>query len=210
MVSQTSFLKSEDDLRRALDRQVANMRRSMAAYDEGAIEEAERLAQSCYVLLHDGGGSRSLLGQLGLKRALTLPNSELQLPDAPFGGELMRAPPLTVFQMGPSGTNVAPLCQVGMNLVDIPWFKFSKWWEQIIFTTSKGLKLKRMNLVFSMRNQDGGGHVDRQIDNEVYHWLGADVDPRIRIGTEPVTGAHWATMRQISWEVDQALISLEI
>lgn len=214
MVSQSSFPKTEDDLRKALDRQISNMRRSMAAYDEGAIEEAERLAQSCYVLLQDGGGSRSLLGQLGLKRALTFPNSEIKLPDPPSGGELMRAPPLTVLQLGPEGTRIAPLCQIGMNLDGLPWLKFGKWWEQIIYTTSKGLKLKRMNLVFSMRNQDGGGHVDSKIDNESYHWLGFDLDPRIRITTEgsnqPVTGAHWATMRQTAWEVDQALLSLAL
>lgn len=209
MADQTIFEKTDDELRQALKRQVANMRRSMTAFDDGAVEEAERMAQSCYVLLHDGGKSHSLLGQLGLKKAMMLPDSSLKLPLTRSGSGVLLAPPLTVFRLDEAGAAVSPLCHTGLNLTDLPWLKFGKWWEQIIYTTNKSLKLKRMNLIFSMRNQDGGGHVDRQIDNEGYHWLAVDVDPRARMTTEagqqPITGAHWASMRQIAWEVDQAL-----
>lgn len=180
----------------------------MESFDSGAVEEAERLAQSCYVLLHDGGGSHSLLGQLDLKRDMILPNSAREILPLPPGSIAMTIPPLTVLEMTPTSAQIMPICSADPKMPNLPWLKVGKWWSQVIYTTRKSLQLKRMNLIFSMRNQDGGGHVDGHLDNETYRWLAVDVDPGMRItGTNagPVTGAHWASMRQIAWEVDEAL-----
>jgi hypothetical protein len=107
------------------------------------------------------------------------------------------------------------------------WLSFSKWWEEEIFRIPSGQKLSRKNLVFAMRSQDGGAHVDEEIRDADYAILRSYNDPRMtrskyRPGEkprlqfrptisisphvveddyEPVPHAHLATMRQIAFEI---------
>ena len=47
------YQKSLEELQEALVRQVCQLRRSMAGYDEGHIDEAERLTSTLYTLFLD-------------------------------------------------------------------------------------------------------------------------------------------------------------
>jgi hypothetical protein len=88
-----------------------------------------------------------------------------------------------------------------------------------------GKKLSRKNLIFALRHQMGGGHVDANITDDALQWLvrGAHVlspeqwkdaqgnvveSPAPEVASGPVPNGHWATMRQIGWELDFALTSL--
>jgi hypothetical protein len=87
------YQKTRDEIEDELKRQIRNMSRSMDAFDRGALEEAERLASSVYILLHDGSGrQKSLLEQLGLKSGLQMVDSSLPPDSDPHVATL--GPPL--------------------------------------------------------------------------------------------------------------------
>lgn len=62
---------SYDRLNAALAEQVDFLRASAEGFDAGRQDEAKRLGLTIRVLLHDAGGSKSLLEQLGLKSELS-------------------------------------------------------------------------------------------------------------------------------------------
>lgn len=72
--------RTDDELRAALQRQVGHLRRSAKAYDEGFVEEAERLASCVYILLHHSSGKRgnkALLQSSGLLGQMRFPDSRV-------------------------------------------------------------------------------------------------------------------------------------
>lgn len=188
------------------------MRRSAEAFDNGHQEEAERLASSVYIICHDGGRQKSLLEQLGLKTGLTFTDSSTKQPDDPW--KMSMGPPLAAMKKIEGGiVYVAPLGERGSVPV-----KFSKRWEQIVYSNESGKSISRKNLVFFLRSQDGGGHVDDHIRDEQHHRFSRYADHvtwnknfsiygQILLNNDQ-NNLHWLTMRQIAWEVDEALKSL--
>ena len=238
--------RTDDEMREAMFRQIGHLRRSCSLYDEGHLSEAERIAATLYVLFFDGTGrTKSIVGELRIKQNLTFPDSSAFPND-----------PLNAIRVGP------PLCLVTQRGTYKPKLKgqegyivvsFNEWWSGIVFKTDRGLLISRRKLVFSTRAKDGGGHFDREMDDEAYHWLSAygdlrlaqhkdvqlmiyvdkneaisrssdikflvnmDVDEKLLLvattydkkhmeGLTPVKNAHWASIRQIGWEADQALL----
>jgi hypothetical protein len=206
------YEKTAEELYEALNRQILNLRRSISAYDEGATEEAERMAASIFIMLHEGSKNRALLLSLGLRKTMVFPDSSFILLPSHPGGEVMQAPPLCVIQMVENSVQYAPLCIMDTPEEPLPvkWVSFERWWEQGIYTTARDRELSRKNVVFAMRNHDGGAHVGDKSYHEAYHWLATDFDPRVRVTNGegmklPLKNAHWPTMRQVAWEVDRAL-----
>ncbi|RYE84675.1 MAG: hypothetical protein EOO65_01835 [Methanosarcinales archaeon] len=205
--SRWAHQKSREELEQALVRQTAHLRRSAQAYDDGVLEEAERLASSIYILVHDGWGkTKSLLGQLGLIAKMRFVDSATpKSPDAYYQSNIMCG-----FEAGENGWSFIPKCQFG-DKEPTRLVKFTEWWSQEVYSTAAGLELTRKNLVFALRMQDGGGHVDDEITDKAYHWLATKGDDRAEVihpsGNTNVNNGHWATMRQIAWEMDQTLIS---
>lgn len=209
------YIKTKVELEKELQEQIEALRDSAAAYDSSKLWEAKRLAGTAYILVHDSGkNSRSLLTQLGLKDMLY--TSTVGPSDSPL--------PLGTIQINiPAGTcTYAPFLDAAPMMQSL---KFSKWYKERVFVTGTGKPLSRMNLIFALRNQMGGGHVDPEIKDEAFHWL-ATGDHKISVG--PVTDAegnivednsglfgaleegnvpngHLATMRQIAWELDHSL-----
>lgn len=214
-------VKSPDELKVELQEQIAALRASAAAYDGGAFWEAKRLASTAYILLHDGSAnSKSLLGQLGLKATITL---------------LSTARPQ-------SADPVLPLAVLDVSMVE-GWYRyspnldrfseahhelpFSKWYSETVFETGSGKSVSRKNLIFSLRNQLGGGHVDPTLKDEAVHWLaqgahnvsfgpttdengnpiqGPSIFAEMKDG--PVPNGHLATMRQVAWELEKSLVTV--
>lgn len=210
------FERPREDLEAKLRSQMANMRRSCEAFDEGAHEEAERLASSVFIICHDGGKQQSLLTMLQMKRDARFYDTALKaIPAEPDVVQL--GPPLLAVMNDAAGMRyVAPLGPAP-SAQDEPWLvKFSKWWDQTVYANSRGHKLSRKNLVFAMRSQDGGGHVDSALTNEAYYRFLAHGDHQswnaegtLSINTQSpgiaADNLHWLSMRQIAWEVANAL-----
>lgn len=209
--------KTSDELQQELFEQLEALRDSAAAYDSGKLREAKRLAAVAYILLHDSG-QKSLLSRLGVRRDMqflsTVKPAEVgsPLPLAMIEGNIF------------TGTvTYAPfLDQESSHRRDL---KFSKWYKEPVFALDSGKQLSRMNLIHALRNQMGGGHVDGVVSDEAVHWLrrGAhtisaetpwldetgkaaeDVPFETSGYCGPIPNGHWATMRQIAWELNFSL-----
>lgn len=209
------------DLEQELREQAEALRSSATAYDSGKLWEAKRLAATAYILVHDGGkNSRSLLGQLGLKGAF-LSSAD---PSTPIPLALITVP----MRADDGPMTFSP--HLDARAAAHRWLPFKKWYRQIVFESGR-LRMSRMNLICTFRHQAGGAHVDQEIKDEAFRWLTInspyriDVEPPkdeagqpIELPPElegffaehsgPVPNGHYASMRQIAWELDQTLASL--
>lgn len=107
-----------------------------------------------------------------------------------------------------------------------PQVPFKTWWEQTVYVDKLGDELTRKWLTLSLRSQDGGSHVDQDLKNQAYlnasnelhdHPLrGQTLGSIIILGDDVFSAtasldvfttknAHWASMRQMAWELDTAL-----
>lgn len=206
------YEKPRAETEAALQRQISNMRRSANAFDLGALEEAERLAASIYIICHDGGrNSRSLLTQLGYKDHMKFPDSARRIPP-PERNVASGGPPLLAFSVLEGGQIKwgAPMGDTKM----MEWRAFSRWWEETVFVSTRtGFKLSRRNLVFFLRSQEGGAHVDGTLRDEGYFEISRHGDHQqwnelgtLALHSGPIPNAHWHTIRQMTWELDEALI----
>lgn len=108
------------------------------------------------------------------------------------------------------------------------------WWNEIIYTFEEGKTLTRLGLVKSLRDQDGGAHVDDALSDKQYQLikhLGSDritltggrpgrvfvlagvITDELRersrkppcCANPPIPGGHWAAMAHVAWELDQSI-----
>ncbi|MDX0165253.1 hypothetical protein GOC43_25830 [Sinorhizobium meliloti] len=193
-----SYQKSKDELIEALHEQVGFLRASCTLYDGGAVSEAARIATSIYILVNDGS-SQSLLTLLGLRKQIEF----VSFASEPVPGNLLAEEPLVMLHIGPDGFGYHPVLDQGPIVPRR--MKFSHWWErEIAFNTPGGQKLDRKRLVYAMRNQDGGGHIDPRLTDDAYvtfsrqaRWTGTTSCGK---ETLPHPRPHHASMRHIGFE----------
>ncbi|UOD80369.1 hypothetical protein [Paenarthrobacter ureafaciens] len=173
-----------------LTEQVGFLRRSASAFDDGEASEAKRLATTLRVLLHDTPKSASLLSQMQVKASMQFLDSAGELHPENLATEW----PLVMYRMtttetgmtaeywphlggGPPVRRASPEQQVsallrGKKIPRAPGFhlSFDDWWEQQVVDDKQGGIFTRKQLVMALANQDGGAHVDPQIE-ERYHAL---------------------------------------
>ena len=210
--------RTPEELDFVVRRQLGHLRRSAAAYDTGIYEEAERLSACVYILCSDGGKSRPLLGQAGLRRKLRLfDTSHGSVPGLPLAK--------IVVESDNQGRYEA---RYDWNNGSYPEVTFNDWWNQNIYFSNKDeYRITRRQLVKEMRNTDGGGHVDVKLDSIHYERLHAWTPKSFQIiggklmvvihhnhggrrapdspEVPHIGNGHWASMRQIAWELDDAL-----
>lgn len=200
--------RSREELVKLFAEQRAALAASCENFDKGNEWEAARLATAVFTLVHDGGGILSLLTQLGLRASLRFRSS----------GRLEHNPRMIAA--------TPPLLTVEMNSVTGVRFKpkfaeshlqktvqFETWWGREVIYRDRGknaASLTRRRLVFSLRHQDGGGHVGILTDQAYVGlkagggWFGGTGDGP----SKPLDMAAVATMRQIAWEVTETLKDL--
>ena len=149
------YVKTEDELLGHLLVQIAFLERSASWYDNGAEEEAIRLAIAIRILVHDTNNSKSLLIQLNKKGINFYDSAVPYIPNA------FQTPCLTGIRMSTSGSAEykAPLDDRNMVKID-----FKKWWEDnVIFEDMAGNRFTRKDLVLNVADKDGGAHVDPKL-----------------------------------------------
>lgn len=216
--------RTEAELKEELREQILDIRSAASRFDQGDTWEAKRLATSVYVLLSDGTGrTRSLLGQMGLKKGMKLltsnVNKEVIREDgtrlSPQIGTPMIRPSIS-FEGGKVVSSVyTPALGQGGAVGNHAWVGFSNWWEERIFSESCHLRLTRKNIVFSIRSQDAGAHFDERVRNSQYRAFSLGKGPMTGLfektdssGSSQIIqtkGGVRALMRQIAWEVDESL-----
>jgi hypothetical protein len=195
--------RERKDLVKLLAEQRAALAASCESFDKGNEWEAPRLATALFTLVHDGGGIRSLLTQLGLRASLRFRSSGRIDPNPLIVGS---TPPLIMINLGGSNTpRFHPKFDDPYNQKDI---QFETWWKkELIFRDQgpNGPSLTRQRLIFSMRHQDGGGHVGALTD-PAYVKLkagGGWFSGRNKESAKPLDMAAAVTMRQIAWEATE-------
>lgn len=204
--------RTPDELEKIMQRQLGHLRRSAAAYDSGTYEEAERLSNSVYLfVVTTAFRIRGLLDQLKLLDELRFVDSRCNIvPGLPLA---------SIKVDGDFGWYDARYDWKKGKYPEVP---FSEWWKQDIHLR-KGV-VSRETLTVKLRNTDGGGHVDAELKDEHYELFQTDIIPSfvivdgravVRIShshrTEPkelpphIPNAHWASMRQIAWELEETL-----
>lgn len=217
----TKYRKTREELETELIEQIAGLRASAEAYDQDPANnwEAKRLSSSVYILAHEGTGrTKSLLGLTGKKRRMHFLTSKV-VPSS-RGGRVIAATGTLIVMTRVSGTDAEYIPFLGDHPFadQFKWLSFGDWWEECVFHPLSSVKLTRKNIVFSMRVQDGGGHVDDAITDTGYANFRNSGDPAVRhsngilqIGSDgdvegmPVKNGARATMRQIAWEMDESL-----
>lgn len=101
---------------------------------------------------------------------------------------------------------------------------FSRWWEQKVFVSITGnLSVSRKNLVFGLRSHDGGAHLDGELTNEAYYrfsrvgdHVSANAARSLTLNAingkdgKPLPNGHLHTIRQMTWELEQAIATAGI
>ena len=193
--------RSITELEKKLEEQIRYLQRSAEIYDQGNEDEAPRLATTLRVLLHDSAHSKSLLGQLNKKN---IPFYDSAVPFdpqnvSPFGG-------LVNISLGASAKYLPMFdnCLNGMRKLE-----FSEWWTRTIFCDKERRQLSRKAVILTAANQDGGAHVDPQLDDTYaalskdgsLGWIAHDKE-----GFHPIKQPERAAIRQIAHEVLKSLI----
>jgi hypothetical protein len=153
--------RTPEEVREQLREQYGFLTRSAAAYDAGFEGEAMRLATTLRILLHDSSSSRSLLGQLQVKDALRFEDTAMY-PNP----RLIQKAGLVIIQWttGTEVRHVAPLADLLSPDRIHPPLRFKRWWTVRVIEGSQGRSYSRRDLVLTMANQDGGAHVDPELD----------------------------------------------
>jgi hypothetical protein len=93
------------------------------------------------------------------------------------------------------------------ELPDVRIVQFQTWWTKESIYKEAGLSLTRQRLVFSMRHQDGGGHVGTLTDTAYVKlkagagWFGGRGDSP----PKPMDMGAAASIRQVAWELTETL-----
>jgi hypothetical protein len=71
---------------------------------------------------------------------------------------------------GPSGATYIPFLDDRVP-IGVPRFvSFDEWWNRVIFRSKEGQQISRRDLILSVADQDGGAHIDPEL-NEAYSKL---------------------------------------
>ena len=158
--------------------------------------------------MHDTARSRSLFAQLGLKGL-----SFVDGGDVPHRKNLFPTAGLTGLHVktgagSASGAWWVPKFMVPerRSPIRVP---FERWWTRPVIVDDQQREMSRRDIVLTMANQDGGAHVDPELDSTY-----ACLQRQNSIGWNfiggapqggPVLGVELASVRQISWELLETL-----
>lgn len=150
------------ELEQHLLSQIGYLQRSIGDFDGGQVDEYRRLALTIRVLAHESRTSRSLLGQLGLRgeiRAYSPPvNPNNLMTEFTVAGTRLTDVGIGYFPVLKSAAAISRLVS------------FDAWWTEAIIVDSERNELSRRDIVRAVADQDGGAHVDSDLD-PVYHAL---------------------------------------
>jgi hypothetical protein len=181
--------------------QLRLLKKSAAEFDAGDAGEFRRMAVAVRVLVHDTTASHSLVKQVGL--------AEMQVGSAAVpinAANLLPEFSLAMMEMSGAGARLVPTLGDGPRAPrEIP---LSDWWVEPVLRDRHHHHFTRRDIVLAVANQDGGAHVDPEID-EAYHRLANEhsigfvsIGPD---GEKPLEHIEKVYLRQITWELVRSL-----
>jgi hypothetical protein len=161
-VSRTSI-----DLLAKVNQQVELLKLACLNYDNNIEIAGFNIATSIRVFLHDTGQSHSALKHLNRKGIDFLNTCNVNLnPAKTFIGLIYSY--FEGVHDGQGGiAKFRPLFTSDFQSNVYEWVDFDKWWNAVVFQNPDGSILTRRSLVLIASNQEGGAHIDKEID-EMY------------------------------------------
>ncbi|MFO0599572.1 MAG: SEC-C domain-containing protein [Myxococcaceae bacterium] len=202
-MKQPKVVRSGEETKQAFDDQLRFLRKSCDDYDAGDIQEAVRLAASMRVLLNDSGSnSHSLLSQLD-RTHLRFLNTAGQYDSR----NLLTYQGLVCMRLGFDSQSWEPYLDNPPRKPE--WLRFTEWWGAVVICDSRRDTFTRRDLVRYVANQDGGAHVDPEMD-ERYALLKRNQSTGWRVqhadgSTGTLADLVTASVRQIAYEVLRSL-----
>ena len=190
------------DIEEEFRAQLKFLQTSCDAYDAGEKDEFRRIALAVRVLIYDGGHSKSVAEQLGLKslnfRAYSRP---VDLSN------LLSETPLVYFQINNKGAMYIPFLNEGPR--GYRSLNFETWWNEEAFRSQGGVTMARSGFILHTANQAGGAHVDPALDEEFHKiakqneggWVFGTGDPSHSNLETPMIDLEKAYVRHIGFEV---------
>ena len=157
--------KTEAELCQHFVHQVGHLRRSLGAFAAGVWEEAERLASAVSILALDRGRSRSLISRLGKADEITMLRTKSR-------AVIYSRLPICCVHEWQGEPRYFPLFMAQDDVfLEVVEINLSDWSNETVYTYNPGERLTRVDLVKSLRDQDGGAHVDGQLTEHKYHLI---------------------------------------
>lgn len=188
-----------------LTEQIALLADACHALDAGKAYHIKAISSRAYVVCHDLIRSKDwLIWSDGKVEFVTT-----AIP--PHPGNLLKSHhPLACHSSGDAGPSFSAL---GSNPPPhkFGFLRFSKWWDELVIRLDEGKNLTRRNLVFQMRNYDGGSHGIEKEPSQEYRAIRDDrgvgwVAMEGGRPTEFRLSALEATTRQIAHELLYTLV----
>ena len=196
--------QTPEDLQQHLQEQIDFLQSSANAYDQGKEIEAKRMAAIVRTLVHDTANSKSLLGQLDMKKDKFLSTCQI-FQDSPVAQRGL----ISTFLGGDSAKYYALLDDAGVSKE----MEFEDWWNEDVFImkgqNGEKTSFSRKDIILTVANQDGGAHIDPEIEATY-----AKLSRHNLLGDLRGEGATWevyknperATIRQITHELLKVVI----
>jgi hypothetical protein len=199
--------QTKKDLENYLKEQLELLNVLVDAYDSGKTTVAKSIATVIRILVHDTKNSHSLLGQLNLKENLFFDS----------GTSIKKT--INGLKMITSYAGIVAT-SVGQDVNYIPYLDesppdcfglvpFEEYWNRIVIIDNNREEFSRGLLVLRMANQDGGAHVDPEIDEKYMKLIRENsMGWKKTINNsnpEDLSGIELATMRQIGHEIIRTL-----
>lgn len=194
----TRILQSQTELERHFDEQLNFIDSSARAFDKGELSEAKRLACHIRTLVHDTNKSRSLMGQLNLKNIAFIDGG-----DVPNPRNLIATHGLTGIHHSQGASRWVPKFEIPSR--PLPKLaSFDTWWKRPVLVDDQRVEFSRKDLVLALANQDGGAHVDPELDLTYARLSRQNSIGWFNLGPDskgPIEGVELASVRQIAWEL---------
>lgn len=156
------IIRQADELQERLMQQVALLNLSNENFDAGGEIAALNIATTIRVLLHNTSKSHSLFDQLGIKNISFLDTSH-NLHAGTYLGLIIKF--ISGVQDGQDGEVLyKPTFTSAFHSKNKNWIDFDSWWNKEIFINEDGDSLSRRQLILLLTNQEGGAHIDPEID----------------------------------------------
>lgn len=172
----------------------------MDRYDSGDELTAIDLANLVYQFTYDyGKKTQSLFTICNLKKLMANATSPINPRN------LLHDHPSLMLELGTQNdinyAKYKPLLDSGPNPF-VEWISHSRWLDQPIFKSQDGKTLSRKNLIAAIRNEDGGAHGSRFLDNRLHD---LKTMPLWESSSGQLRNPQYPMMRHIAYEVELSI-----
>ena len=174
-------------------------------YDQGKPAESKRIATVIRTLTHDTNTSKSLLGQMQLKKKMLFLSTSQKFDNT----NLLSQQCLVYMNLDSKGGRFYPL----LDNSNKHWIDYVYWNNEIVISDKKNNLYRRKQLIQLLANKDGGAHVDSEISDDLAElkdpnlsgWVFCRPDGK----ENPLENVILASMRQMAYEILHSLFKVK-